>query len=237
MNRGEEILKARDAAIAEALKELRDGMVIGLGSGTTIARLMERLKNYVKRDELKLSFIPSSLQAKQLIIEGGFKLTSLDEYPRPDLVLDSFDQVDDSGNAIKGGGGALLREKVLAQAAERVVYIGDFMKLKPRLDMPIPVEVLEYAFPHVKSVLNGWGMEIRLRFGKGKMGPIISDNGNLIADVKAKELENPEELDERLRSIAGILETGIFPRLADLILIGYPRGEVKRIIVERRKIF
>lgn len=125
----------------------------------------------------------------------------------------------------------------MAQAAERVVYIGDFMKLKPRLDMPIPVEVLEYAFPHVKSVLNGWGMEIRLRLGKGKMGPIISDNGNLIADVEAGELENPEELDERLRSIAGILETGIFPRLADLILIGYPHGEVKRIVVERRKIF
>jgi len=236
MNRGE-ILRARDAAIAEALKELRDGMVIGLGSGTTIARLMERLGNYVKRNELKLSFIPSSLQAKQLIIEGGFKLTSLDEYPRPDLVLDSFDQVDESGNAIKGGGGALLREKVLAQAAERVVYIGDFMKLKPRLDMPIPVEVLEYAFPHVKSVLNGWGMGIRLRLGKGKMGPIVSDNGNLIADVEAGELENPEELDERLRSIAGILETGIFPRLADLIIIGHPHGEVKRIVVERKKIF
>jgi len=236
MNRGEEILRARDAAIAEALKELRDGMVIGLGSGTTVARLMEKLKNYIKQNELKLSFIPSSLQAKQLIIEDGFEMTSLDECPRPDLVLDSFDQVDESGNAIKGGGAALLREKVLAQAAEKVVYIGDFMKLKPKLDMPIPVEVLEYAFPHVKNVLNSWGMEIRLRIGKGKMGPIISDNGNLIADVEVKELEDLEKLDEKLRSVTGILETGIFPRLADLIIIGYPQGEVKRIIVKRRKL-
>ncbi|MCD6125809.1 MAG: ribose 5-phosphate isomerase A [Thaumarchaeota archaeon] len=236
MNRGEEILRARDAAIAEALKELRDGMVIGLGSGTTVARLMEKLKNYIKQNELKLSFIPSSLQAKQLIIEDGFEMTSLDECPRPDLVLDSFDQVDESGNAIKGGGAALLREKVLAQAAEKVVYIGDFMKLKPKLDMPIPVEVLEYAFPHVKNVLNSWGMEVRLRIGKGKIGPIISDNGNLIADVEVKELEDLEKLDEKLRSVAGILETGIFPRLADLIIIGYPQGEVKRIIVKRRKL-
>ena len=236
MNQGEEILRARDAAIAEALKELRDGMVIGLGSGTTVARLMEKLKNYIKQNELKLSFIPSSLQAKQLIIEDGFEITSLDECPRPDLVLDSFDQVDESGNAIKGGGAALLREKVLAQAAEKVVYIGDFMKLKPKLDMPIPVEVLEYAFPHVKNVLNSWGMEIRLRVGKGKMGPIISDNGNLIADVEVEELEDLEKLDEKLRSVAGILETGIFPRLADLIIIGYPQGEVKRIIVKRRKL-
>lgn len=236
MNRGEEILRARDAAIAEALKELRDGMVIGLGSGTTVARLMEKLKNYIKQNELKLSFIPSSLQAKQLIIEDGFEMTSLDECPRPDLVLDSFDQVDESGNAIKGGGAALLREKVLAQAAEKVVYIGDFMKLKPKLDMPIPVEVLEYAFPHVKNVLNSWGMEVRLRIGKGKIGPIISDNGNLIADIEVKELEDLEKLDEKLRSVAGILETGIFPRLADLIIIGYPQGEVKRIIVKRRKL-
>ena len=236
MNRGEEILRARDAAIAEALKELRDGMVIGLGSGTTVARLMEKLKNYIKQNELKLSFIPSSLQAKQLIIEDGFEMTSLDECPRPNLVLDSFDQVDESGNAIKGGGAALLREKVLAQAAEKVVYIGDFMKLKPKLDMPIPVEVLEYAFPHVKNVLNSWGMEIRLRVGKGKIGPIISDNGNLIADVEVKELEDLEKLDEKLRSVTGILETGIFPRLADLIIIGYPQDEVKRIIVKRRKL-
>jgi len=237
MNRGGEILKARDAAIVEVLKELRSEMVIGLGSGTTVARLMERLKDYAERNELRLSFIPSSLQAKQLIIESGFKMASLDEFPTPDLVLDSFDQVDGSGNAIKGGGAALLREKVLAQAAEKVIYIGDFMKLKPSLDMPIPVEVLEYAFPHVKNVLRSWGMEIRLRAGKGKMGPIISDNGNLIADVEVGELEDPEELDERLRSIAGILETGIFPRLADLIIIGYPHGEVKRIVVERKKIF
>lgn len=236
MNQGEEILRARDAAIAEALKELRDGMVIGLGSGTTVARLMEKLKNYIKQNELKLSFIPSSLQAKQLIIEDGFEMTSLDKCPRPDLVLDSFDQVDESGNAIKGGGAALFREKVLAQAAEKVVYIGDFMKLKPKLDMPIPVEVLEYAFPHVKNVLNSWGMEIRLRVGKRKIGPIISDNGNLIADVEVKELEDLEKLDEKLRSVAGILETGIFPRLADLIIIGYPEGEVKRIIVKRRKL-
>ena len=236
MNQGEEILRARDAAIAEALKELRDGMVIGLGSGTTVARLMEKLKNYIKQNELRLSFIPSSLQAKQLIIEDGLEMTSLDESPRPDLVLDSFDQVDESGNAIKGGGAALFREKVLAQAAEKVVYIGDFMKLKPKLDMPIPVEVLEYAFPHVKNVLNSWGMEIRLRVGKRKIGPIISDNGNLIADVEVKELEDPEKLDEKLRSVAGILETGIFPRLADLIIIGYPEGEVKRIIVKRRKL-
>lgn len=228
-------MKAREAAISEVLKELRDGMVIGLGSGSTVAQLMTKLRDYVKQNELRLLFIPSSLQAKQLIIENGFKMTNLDEYPSPDLVLDSFDQVDESGNAIKGGGAALLREKVLAQAAEKVIYIGDFMKLKPKLDMPIPIEVLEYAFPHVRRVLDGWGMEVRPRIGKGKMGPIISDNGNLIADVKVKELGDPEELDERLRSVAGILETGIFPKLADLVIIGYPGGEVKKIIIDRRR--
>lgn len=228
-------MKAREAAINEALKELRDGMIIGLGSGSTVAQLMTKLRDYAERNKLKLSFIPSSLQAKQLIIENGFKMTNLDECPNPDLVLDSFDQVDESGNAIKGGGAALLREKVLAQAAEKVIYIGDFLKLKPKLDMPIPIEVLEYAFPYVRRVLRKWGMEVNPRIGKGKMGPIISDNGNLVADVEVKESKDPEELDERLRSVAGILETGIFPRLADLVIIGYPSGEVKRIVINRKK--
>lgn len=229
-------MRAREAAINEALKELRDGMIIGLGSGSTVAQLMVKLKSYVEQNELRLSFIPSSLQAKELIIENGFRMTNLDEYPNPDLVLDSFDQVDEFGNAIKGGGAALLREKVLAQAAEKVLYIGDFMKLKPKLDMPIPIEVLEYAFPHVRRVLKEWGMEVRPRIGKGKMGPIISDNGNLIADIEVKELGDLEELDGKLRSVAGILETGIFPRLADLVVIGYPRGEVKKITIDRKRI-
>ena len=232
--KSEEILKAREAAIREALKEVKDGIIIGYGSGTTVAQLTPVLKKVIEESGFEIEFIPSSLQSKDLLVSHGLKLTTLEEYPEPDLVLDSFDQADHEGNVIKGGGGALLREKILAQAAKRVVLIGDYRKLKDRMDFPIPIEVLQYAYPHVKRVLESLNLKVEPRIGKGKMGPIITDNGNMLADVHAGRIEDPESLDERLRRVAGILETGIFPKLANLIVIGYPDGAVKRIEVSRR---
>ena len=232
--KSEEVLKAREAAIREALKEVKDGMIIGYGSGTTVAQLTPMLKKVIEENGFEIEFIPSSLQSKDLLVSHGLKLTTLEEYPEPDLVLDSFDQADHEGNVIKGGGGALLREKVLAQAARRVVLIGDYQKLKDRMDFPIPIEVLQYAYPHVKRVLESLNLKVEPRIGKGKIGPIITDNGNMLADVHAGRIEDPESLDERLRRVAGILETGIFPKLANLIIIGYPDGAVKRMEVSRR---
>jgi len=232
--KSEEVLKAREAAIREALKEVKDGMIIGYGSGTTVAQLTPMLKKVIEENGFEIEFIPSSLQSKDLLVSHGLKLTTLEEHPEPDLVLDSFDQADHEGNVIKGGGGALLREKVLAQAAKRVVLIGDCRKLKDKMDFPIPIEVLQYAYPHVKRVLESLNLKVEPRIGKGKMGPIITDNGNMLADVYAGRIEDPEGLDERLRRVAGILETGIFPKLANLIIIGYPDGAVKRIEVSRR---
>ena len=232
--KSEEILKAREAAIREALKEVKDGIIIGYGSGTTVAQLTPVLKKVIEESGFEIEFIPSSLQSKDLLVSHGLKLTTLEEHPEPDLVLDSFDQADHEGNVIKGGGGALLREKVLAQAARRVVLIGDYQKLKDRMDFPIPIEVLQYAYPHVKKVLESLNLKVEPRIGKGKMGPIITDNGNILADVHAGRIEDPESLDERLRRVAGILETGIFPKLANLIIVGYPDGAVKRIEVNRK---
>ena len=232
--KSEEILRAREAAIREALKEVKDGMIIGYGSGTTVAQLTPMLKKVIEENGFEIEFIPSSLQSKDLLVSHGLKLTTLEEHPEPDLVLDSFDQADHEGNVIKGGGGALLREKILAQAAKRVVLIGDYRKLKDRMDFPIPIEVLQYAYPHVKRVLESLNLKVEPRIGKGKIGPIITDNGNLLADVYAGRIEDPESLDERLRRVAGILETGIFPKFANLIVIGYPDGAVKRMEVSRR---
>jgi len=232
--KSEEVLKAREAAIREALKEVKDGMIIGYGSGTTVAQLTPMLKKVIEENGFEVEFIPSSLQSRDLLVSHGLKLTTLEEHPEPDLVLDSFDQADHEGNVIKGGGGALLREKILAQAAKRVVLIGDYRKLKDRMDFPIPIEVLQYAYPHVKRVLESLNLKVEPRIGKGKIGPIITDNGNLLADVYAGRIEDPESLDERLRRVAGILETGIFPKFANLIVIGYPDGAVKRMEVSRR---
>jgi len=227
---------ARRAAILKALDEIEDGMVIGFGTGRTMKQFMKELKKLIDEKNLKLRFIPSSLQSKILLLENGLEIVSLDHYPEPDLVLDSFDQADRDGNVVKGGGGAMLREKVLAQAARKVVYLGDHLKLRPRLRIEIPLEVLEYAYPHVERILRSWGMKARIREAERKAGPVISDNGNLIVDVDTgEEIIDPVELDSRLRSIAGVLETGIFPRLADKVLIGYPDGRVEEILAERRR--
>lgn len=234
--KSEEILKAREAAIAEALKEIEDGMVIGYGSGTTVAQLTPKLKTLIEEKDLRLRFIPSSIQSMELLLSHGMKPVLLDEFPEPDLVIDSFDQADLRGNVIKGGGGALLREKILVQAARRVVLIGDHLKLKDTLDFPVPVEVLQYAYSHVRNVLQSWNLKIEPRRCKRKMGPLITDNGNMLADIHIGTIEDPEELDRKLRSIAGLLETGIFPRLADLIIIGYPDGSIKKFEVQRIKL-
>jgi ribose 5-phosphate isomerase A len=150
-------------------------------------------------------------------------------------MLDSFDQVDAEGNVIKGGGGALLREKVLMQASKRVVLVGDNLKLKEKMDFPVPIEILQYAYPHVKRVLSSWGLRMEARVSGGKMGPVITDNGNILADVHAGVIDDPEALNERLRSVAGILETGICPKAADMIIIGYPNDEIKRMNINRKK--
>lgn len=225
----EDIKRARQAAITEALKHVKDGMVIGFGTGTTIAQLADELSAIMRREKLHLSFIPSSLQSKQLLLEHGMPLTTLDEHPRPDLTIDGFDQVSRGGDVIKGGGAALLREKVLAQAAEKVVYVGDYKKFSDILDKSIPIEVLEFAYPHVQKKVRSLGGKIALRQAQRKSGPIISDNGNPIADVDLGPLENPKEADLKLKTIAGVIETGIFPKPADLIIIGYPDGTVRKL--------
>ncbi|MEM4021548.1 MAG: ribose 5-phosphate isomerase A [Nitrososphaerota archaeon] len=232
----EEVLRAREAAIREALKEIRDGMVIGYGSGTTVAQMTAILKELVREQELDLLFIPSSIQSTDLLISHGLRVASLNEYPEPDLMLDSFDQVDSEGNVIKGGGGALLREKVLMQASRRVILIGDHLKLKEKMDFPVPIEILQYAYPHAKRVLSSWGLRMEARISGGKMGPVITDNGNILADVHAGTIDDPENLDRILKSVAGILETGICPKAADQIIIGYPDGDIKRININRRRL-
>jgi ribose 5-phosphate isomerase A len=121
------------------------------------------------------------------------------------------------------------------QASKRVVLVGDNLKLKERMDFPVPIEILQYAYPHVKRVLSSWGLRMEARVSGGKMGPVITDNGNILADVHAGVIDDPEALNERLRSVAGILETGICIKAADLILIGYPDGSVKRMEINRRR--
>ncbi len=231
-----EVKKARENAILKALEYIGDGMIIGYGTGSTMAQAVNYVRKLVHEEKMKLYFIPTSFQSRQLLLENNLPITSLYEYPEPDLMIDSFDQADIEGNVIKGGGGAMLLEKVITQASRKVIFIGDYMKLVEKLHRPVPLEILEKAYPHVLKTLNEIGLKLVLRESSGKMGPLISDNGNLLGDVDAGSIEDPEKLDRLLRSIAGVIETGLFPKLADKIIIGMINGSVKEINIDRKKL-
>ncbi|MEM0451500.1 MAG: ribose 5-phosphate isomerase A [Nitrososphaerota archaeon] len=227
----EELLKAREIAIKKALDFIRDDMVIGYGTGTTMAQAIRYIKEKIDREDLEILFVPTSFQSRQLLLENNLKIVSLYEYPELDLTIDSFDQCDLSGNVIKGGGGAMLIEKVVAQASRKVVFVGDYTKLVEILNRPVPIEILIEAYPHVYRKISQMKFKLELRQSTGKIGPVISENGNLIGDVEIGLIHNPEEIDRKLRSIAGVIETGIFPKLADKIIIGKPDGSLKEIDV------
>ncbi|MCS7126110.1 MAG: ribose 5-phosphate isomerase A [Aigarchaeota archaeon] len=232
----EELKRARESSILKAIEYIKDGMVVGFGTGSTMAQAVNYIKKKIQENEFTIFFIPTSFQSRQILLENQLQVTSLYEHPEPDLMIDSFDQVDRNGDAIKGGGGAMMMEKVIAQASKKVIFIGDYMKLVDRLNIPIPIEILEDAYPHIKKTLDKMNLKLRLRESTGKMGPVISENGNIIGDVDAGLIEDPERLDRVLRSIAGVLETGIFPKLADKIIIGRIDQSIEEIDIQRKRL-
>ncbi|NOY11977.1 MAG: ribose-5-phosphate isomerase RpiA [Archaeoglobi archaeon] len=207
----------------KALEFVEDGMVIGLGSGTTVRVFVEMLAERV-REGMDVAVVPSSIDSHMLAVEHGIRVVSLLEHPEPDVCIDGADQVDRDFNLIKGGGGALTREKIVASASKKFYVIVDESKMVDRLSMPVPVEVLEFAYGFVRKRLTDLGYVLRLREGKGKLRPVISDNGNLIADVDAGVIESPEEVEGALR-IPGIVENGIFlAEMVDGVVVGRKDG-------------
>lgn len=207
----------------KAVELVKDGMVIGLGSGTTVRVFVEMLAEKVN-EGYEIYAIPSSIDSMLLAVEHGIRVTSLLEHPQPDLCIDGADQVDSDFNLIKGGGGALTREKIVASASNKFYVIVDESKLVEKLSMPVPVEILEFAYGFVRRKIDELGFKLILREGKGKLRPVISDNGNLIADVYAGEIEKPAELERNLK-IPGIVENGIFlSEMVDGLIVGRKDG-------------
>lgn len=207
----------------KAIEFVEDGMIIGLGSGTTVRIFVELLAEKV-RGGIDVAVIPSSIDSHMLAVEHGIRVASLLEHPEPDICIDGADQVDRDFNLIKGGGGALTREKIVASASREFYVIVDESKMVDRLSMPVPVEILEFAYGFVKKRLTELGYALNLREGKGKLRPLISDNGNLIADVDAGVIGSPEDVERALR-IPGIVENGIFlAEMVDGVIVGKKNG-------------
>jgi len=216
-----DVEKEKTIAAKEASKLVDDGMVIGLGTGSTVEFFIKEIGERIAKEEIEVWCVPSSYKSHLLAIDNGFFVTDLFQVGELDLCVDGADQVDRNLNCIKGRGGALLREKIIAQASEMVAIIVDSGKLSGRLDTLVPVEVLPFAYGSVKRKIERIGGKVSLRESNSKVGPCISDNGNFILDVDFGVLENPGELEARLNRIAGVVDNGIFPaEIIDRVIVG-----------------
>lgn len=225
----------RNAGYA-AVEHIKDNMIVGLGSGTTAAYAIIALGEKIRQKNLQILGIPSSYQAFQLAVQNGITITTLEEHPIIDVNIDGADQIDPKLNLIKGMGAALSREKIVASASKQNVIIADEKKYVQTLgenNHPVPIEVLPFAISLVQRRINALNGIPLLRETKGKLGPVISDNGNAIMDVTFGKIKEPQVLAENLKMIPGVVETGLFIALTDIVYLGKPstveRFETKRI--------
>ncbi len=224
----QEAQKALAAQAAAALVE--DGQVIGLGSGTTVAYLLDALGARV-RDGLRCTGVPTSDETARIAAALGIPLGTLEEHPALDLDLDGADEVDPHLDLIKGRGGALLREKIVASAARRLIAIVDESKLVQRLGerAPLPVEIVPFGWSVTVAAIAALGAKAEIRGGPPASGGFRTDNGNLIADCHFAGLSDPQALAARLNAIPGVVDHGLFLNMTALALVGHADGRVERL--------
>lgn len=216
----------KELAAREAVKLAQPGMVLGLGHGSTVEFALQALAERVEAGELNgIIGIPASSQTEARARELGIPLGDFNEHPHIDLTLDGADEVDRHLNLIKGGGGALLREKLLAQASQRVAIMVDESKLSPALGtkFALPLEVLPFGWAGQLDFLVQLGGQPQLRLGPGKK-PVNSDQGNYILDCDFGAIQDLEGLARRLEARPGILEHGLFLGLATDVYVGGEKG-------------
>ncbi len=222
--------KAKKNAALEAVKHVKDGFIVGLGSGSTAAYAIEEIGNRIKREGLRVLGVPTSYQAFMLAVKHGIQITSLEEHPTLDLTIDGADQIDGELNLIKGMGGALAREKVVAVASKKLVIVADASKRVKVLgenNHPVPIEVLPFAAPLVVRKIREIGGKPALREGIKKAGPVITDNGNVIIDVDFGLIRKPAEVERELKGLPSVAETGLFVEMTDTAYIGKRSGVEK----------
>ena len=220
---------AKRKAVFKAIQNIRSGWIIGLGSGSTTAYAVAEITRLVKVMRFELSVVPTSHQIENLAIAHGLRIRTLNEVHSVDYAIDGADQVEvDSLNVVKGGGGAMLREKIVDSAASKLVIVVDERKLTQHLGegQSIPLEVLPFAYKSVQVKITNMGGRARLRESTEKAGPVVTDNGNFILDADFGRIDRPVQLDRRLKMLPGLLETGLFLKMTDYVYVGRKDGKV-----------
>lgn len=203
----------------KAAEFVEDGMVVGLGTGSTVYWTLQRLGERVQQG-LRIRGVPTSHQTEQIAIALGIPLTGFDEVGEIDLAIDGADEVGPEFDLIKGGGGALLHEKLVAAASRRFIVVAAEPKLVPQLGaFPLPVEVVPFAWQVTARRIGG---NVKRREEAGQ--PFVTDNGNSILDCAYGKIDAPAELARSLKSLPGVVEHGLFIDMADTVVLGTPDG-------------
>ncbi len=206
-----------------AAEQIKDGDVVGLGTGSTTHFFIEKLGKRIEDEELKLLGIPTSYQSFFLAKDAKIQITTLEEHD-VDIAVDGADEVDPKFNLIKGGGAAHTLEKIVDSSASKFVVIVDGSKMVDKLgNFPVPVEVIPQASRTVRDQLIKMGGSPIMRMAERKDGPVVTDNGNFIYDVQFS-VDNPKLLEVELNALPGVVENGIFTDIVDEVLVGTEKG-------------
>lgn len=213
----------------EAAQEVNDGDIVGLGTGSTVEWTIKELGRRIDEDGIKILGIPTSVRSRDLAEQLGIPRTTLDEHPTLDITIDGADEVDRDLDLVKGGGGALTWEKIVAQASRREVIVVDPSKLVDSLAVkfPLPVEVVPLAIPTVKAALAEMGADPQLRRGPDG-GDYRTDNGMAILDCRFPDgIDDKAQAETTIDALPGVLECGLFLGLTDLVIVGTTDGPVR----------
>jgi ribose 5-phosphate isomerase A len=217
---------AKEAAARKAVEFVENGMIVGLGTGSTAAFFISHLIDRCRKN-LKIQVIGTSTHSLELARIGGLAIADIDKITTIDLTIDGADEIDPLKRMIKGGGGALLREKIIASISREMVVVVDESKLVKQLGAhPLPVEVVPFAHHAIQRKLENLGYKGVFRLQKeGQL--FLTDNNNFIIDLHLNKLKDPEAVDKEIRSIPGVVETGLFLNLAGRVIVGYEDGSTK----------
>ena len=202
---------AIEALSHQALKMVKANYIVGLGSGRAATAIVRLLSSHIKKKKFSVKAIPTSLQIKMEAEKGGIPIIEADQIDHIDLVFDGADQIDAKGNMIKGGGGALLREKILISMAKKVVIIADESKFVKKLKRSVPVEVHPFARNTAAIQIQKYGGKPHIRLLE-RGYPFVTENGNIILDCDFGEISDPKKLATKIIEIPGVIEVGIFPK-------------------------
>jgi ribose 5-phosphate isomerase A len=216
--------RMKQLACQRAAQEVQDGMVLGLGTGSTVYYFLHELWRMV-REGVRLTGIPTSVQTAQLATQLAIPLTTLDDQPHVDLAVDGADEVDAHLNLIKGAGGALLREKIIAANAARFLIVVDEGKMVTQLGerYSVPVEVVPFGHTPAMRTLEGLGARVTLRRGTDGQ-PWLSDNGNYILDCHFGPIPDSMALQKALVAIPAVVDSGLFLNMTDTVIVGHAEG-------------